>query len=139
MLMGTIELLKRDEGLRLKPYQCTAGKQTIGYGRNIEDNGIRESEAELMLLNDVDECKMVLSDRIENWVELSEVRQGVLVNMMFNLGWPRLSKFKRMIAAVELGQFALASIEMLDSKWAGQVGARATRLSQMMKTNEWSK
>lgn len=137
--MGTIELLKRDEGLRLRPYQCTAGKQTIGYGRNIEDNGIRESEAELMLLNDVDECKMVLSDRIENWVELSEVRQSVLINMMFNLGWPRLSKFKRMIAAVELGQFALASIEMLDSKWAGQVGARATRLSQMMKTNEWSK
>lgn len=137
--MGTIELLKRDEGLRLRPYQCTAGKQTIGYGRNIEDNGIRESEAELMLLNDVDECKMVLSDRIENWAGLSEVRQGVLVNMMFNLGWPRLSKFKRMIAAVELGQFALASIEMLDSKWAGQVGARANRLSQMMKTNEWSK
>ncbi len=131
--MGTIELIKRHEGYRSKPYKCTAGKVTIGFGRNIEDNGIRPDEAELMLLNDISECEAVLCDRIVNWKEHNEVRQGVLINMMYNLGWPRLSKFKKMLAAFEDKDYKLASIEMLDSKWAVQVGRRATELSDIMK------
>ena len=86
-----------------------------------------------MLLNDINECEAVLCDRIVNWTEHNEVRQGVLINMMYNLGWPRLSKFKKMLAAFESKDYKLASIEMLDSKWAVQVGRRATELSDIMK------
>ena len=134
--MSTIELIKKHEGYRSKLYKCTAGKSTIGYGRNIEDNGIRADEAELMLLNDVAECEAVLKDRIGVWVILSDERQGVLINMMYNLGWPRLSRFKRMLIAVEDGDYQLAAIEMLDSRWAEQVGNRAIELSLIMESNK---
>lgn len=135
--MNKVDLIKKHEGLRLKPYQCTADKQTIGYGRNIEDNGIRESEAEFMLRNDIAELDTALINNIRNWSSLSEVRQAVLSDMCFNLGWPRLSKFKRTILAIEDGYFDRASAEMLDSRWARQVGQRAITLSDMMKTNNW--
>ena len=134
--MGTIELIKKHEGYRDKLYTCTAGKITVGYGRNLSDNGIRRDEAELMLKNDMAECEAVLSDRIPCWLELSETRQGVLINMMYNLGWPRLSKFKNMLKALETNDYQLAAIEMLDSRWAKQVGRRATELSLIMESNK---
>ena len=134
--MGTIELIKKHEGYRDRLYQCSAGKSTIGYGRNIEDNGIRKDEAELMLKNDMAECETVLADKIDSWVILSEERQGVLINMMYNLGWPRLSRFKRMLKAVNDGDYQLAAIEMLDSRWAEQVGNRASELSLIMEKNK---
>ena len=89
-----------------------------------------------MLLNDVAECEAVLKDRIGVWVILSDERQGVLINMMYNLGWPRLSRFKRMLIAVEDGDYQLAAIEMLDSRWAEQVGNRAIELSLIMESNK---
>jgi len=135
--MNKIELIKEHEGLRLKPYQCTAGKTTIAFGRNLEDNGIRLDEAEFMLSNDIKECESVLSDRLERWEALSEIRQAVMIDMMYNLGWPRLSKFKKTLAAVNDGYFDRAAAEMLDSRWARQVGQRAITLSDMMKTNNW--
>lgn len=135
--MTKADLIKKHEGLRLSCYQCTAGKTTIGFGRNIEDNGISLDEAELMLSNDIKECESVLSGKMQHWESLSEVRQAVMVNMMYNLGWPRLSRFKNTLAAIDNGYFDRAAAEMLDSKWARQVGNRAIELSEMMKTNNW--
>ena len=132
-----LKTVKRDEGLRLKPYRCTEGKLTIGYGRNIEDHGINEEEAELMLQNDLlwaeSGCFHVFSD----WWKLNEVRKGVLINMAFNLGIPRLRQFKNMIAAVDKHDYEKAADEMLDSKWAKQVGNRATRLADTMRSGKW--
>lgn len=135
--MDKIELIKKHEDERLKPYLCTAGKTTIGVGRNLDDNGIRQDESDLMLSNDLKECESVLESRMDHWSALSEVRQAVLINMVFNLGWPRFSKFKKCIAAVNDGYFDRAAAEMLDSRWARQVGNRAIELSEMMKTNNW--
>jgi len=135
--MDKVSLIKKHEGYRDKLYQCTAGKQTIGYGRNIEDNGISKDEANLMLANDIKECEKTLNYNLPFFKDLSEVRHAVLVNMMFNLGWPRLSKFKKMIAAIESKDFDRASAEMLDSKWARQVGNRALELSGMMESDSW--
>ena len=56
--------------------------------------------------------------------------------MMFNLGMPRLKKFVNMLKAIEAGAWRSAAVEMLDSKWAEQVGNRASRLSEMMETGE---
>ena len=132
-----IEQLKRHEGLRLKPYRCTAGKLTIGYGRNLEDVGISNAEAEAMLSNDLERCANEVAKHVDAFDKLNDARQAVLVNMCFNLGIAGLIKFKKFIAAVNDGFFELASKEMLDSRWAKQVGSRAIELSEQMKTGEW--
>ncbi|PCI53673.1 MAG: glycoside hydrolase [Alphaproteobacteria bacterium] len=136
--MNSAALIKKHEGYSETLYECTAGKSTIGFGRNIEQNGINLIEAELMLHNDMMECERVLSSKVGAWQGLSEQRQGVLVNMMYNLGWPRLSGFKNMLKAVEALDFDRAAIEMMDSRWAHQVGNRAKELCSIMKTNKWS-
>lgn len=130
-------LIKLHEGKRLKPYLCTAGKLTIGYGRNLEDVGISDREAHILLANDVKKCLNDLKGNLNFWHELSAVRQAVLIDMCYNLGWGGLSKFKHFLAALEAKDFNMAAAEMLDSKWAKQVGTRATRLHHMMIDNQW--
>ena len=132
-----VELIKRHEGLKLLPYKCTAGKLTIGYGRNIEDTGISEEEAEFMLDADIQRCVIELVDKTDYFVALDEPRQAVLINMVFNLGWSRFSLFKNMLKAVKDGDYTKASVEMLDSRWSKQVGGRAKELSKIMMTGEY--
>jgi len=131
------EQLKRHEGLRLKAYKCTANRTTIGYGRNLDDRGVTQAEADLMLENDVLFLMSVLPEKILFFNELDKARADVLVNMAFNLGINGLLKFKKMIAAIDGGYFNRAADEMLDSKWARQVGDRALELAEQMKTGEY--
>lgn len=135
--MNLVDLIKEDEGLRLKPYRCTAGKLSVGYGRNLEDVGISESEAQFLLFNDVNQCLDQLRLRIDYFGQLSEVRQAVLINMAFNLGTNGLLGFKRMFTALEAKRYLAASLEMEDSKWAKQVPNRARRLAWMMLHDKW--
>lgn len=129
------EQIKIDEGKNLKPYKCSAGKLTIGYGRNLEDNGITEAEAEMMLQTDIDrvdkECRTWLPNVYE-W--LSPVRQAVIANMMYNLGYTKMCKFRKFRKALVEGDYVKASEEMLNSLWAKQVGNRALRLAKQMRT-----
>ena len=125
-------LIKRHEGLRLKPYLCTAGKTTIGYGRNLDDNGISKAEAMLMLATDTVMFEQAL-DRQFRWFDgLSYHRKSVLIDMAYNLGMPRLLQFKKMLSALEKGDYEEVVIQMLDSKWANQVGNRAITLANIM-------
>ena len=128
--------LVRHEGLRLKPYRCSAGKLTIGVGRNIEDVGITEEEAMAMLSNDISRVIGELDRRVPAFANLNEVRRRVLIDMGFNLGIGRLMKFRRMLAALEAENYARAAVEMMDSRWARQVDNRAVRLKRMMETGE---
>lgn len=120
------------EGLKLKPYKCTAGKLTIGVGRNIEDIGITEDEARALLDNDILRVAQELDNGLPWWRDLSDVRQRVLLDMAFNLGTPTLMKFKNTLGLIEAGDFVGASEEMLRSRWAEQVGQRALTLSKAM-------
>ena len=125
-----------DEGLRLKPYRCTAGKLTIGVGRNLDDRGITEPEAMGLLDNDI---RRVWSEVMSNlpWaIRAPEVVQDVLVNMGFNLGLGGLLGFKRTLAHLEAGEYGKAADAMLDSRWAGQVGERAQRLARQIRALE---
>lgn len=131
------EQLKRHEGLRLKAYKCTADKLTIGVGRNLDDRGITEAEANYLLENDVLYLLSVLPGKIDFFNELDKCRADILVNMAFNMGVNGLLKFKNMLAAVELGDYVTAADEMLDSKWAGQVGERANELARQMIRGEY--
>lgn len=125
--------LVRDEGLRLKPYIDTAGKLTIGVGRNLGDRGIAHDEALLLLDNDIRAACSDLDRNAPWWRGLSEGRQRALLNMTFNLGWPRISAFKGMLAALQSGQYLRAADEALDSAWARQVGARAARIAALIR------
>jgi lysozyme len=126
------ETLIRHEGLRLKPYYCTAKKLSIGIGRNLDDVGISKEEALTMLDNDIKNIVEQIKDRFPWFDSLSPVRQEVIVNMCFNLGINGFSKFKNTIHFLETSQFKQAAIEMLESLWADQVGNRAKELSKMM-------
>ena len=124
--------LKRHEGLVCQLYKCTAGKQTIGVGRNLDDMGISESEAMFILDNDLKIIEVELEKNIPVLNGLSENRKIVLMNMAFNLGISRLLQFKNMLAAIAQHDYKTASEEMLSSRWADQVGNRANELSEMM-------
>lgn len=122
-----------DEGLRLKPYRCTAGKLTIGVGRNLDDRGITEAEAMAMLENDIKRCWTEVVTALP-WVTMApEPVQEALVNMCFNLGLGGLMGFRRALGLLEEGRYREAAGEMLRSRWAEQVGARAERLAEMMR------
>lgn len=127
--------LERHEGLRLKPYQDTVGKLTIGYGRNLEDVGISRDEADFMLDNDIDQVERQLKT-VDEYRDLDPVRQTVIANMVYNLGFAGLMGFKNMWAAIGRRDWNSASEEMMQSKWARQVGVRAVELSEIMRTGE---
>lgn len=131
------EQLKRDEGTRLKPYRDSVGKLTIGTGRNLDDVGIFQDEADLMLKNDEERTRRELFQKLPWVAQLDDARMGVLWNMAFNVGVAGLMEFKKTLAFVQSGQYAEAAKEMLDSKWATQVGLRAKRLSVQMETGQW--
>lgn len=125
--------IARHEGLRLTPYRCTAGKLTIGYGRNLDDRGIREEEARVMLANDIAEVRATLRSHLP-WVATAHnTVQDVLVNMGINLGAAGLLKFKRALAYLEAEQYKAAADEMMDSLWATQVPNRAKELADMIR------
>lgn len=135
-LMITVEQIKKHEGYKQYPYYCTGGKLTIGYGRNLEENGINEEEAEELLAKDVQNARAGVKRRIDIR-RCNEARQAVLVNMAFNLGVTGLMGFKKMIASVERGDYEQAALEMLNSRWASQVPSRANELAKQMLSGEW--
>lgn len=136
MWLKTIEeQLILHEGLRLKPYKCPAGYLTIGVGRNLETKGISREEALFLLRNDIKEIERALS-KYDWYTKLDPIRQKVLIDMCFNLGLAGLLQFKRMIAALAAGDYKRAADEMVDSAWYHQVGTRARRLVEMMRTGE---
>jgi lysozyme len=135
--MTIYDQLARDEGCRLKPYRDSKGILTIGIGRNIEQVGITIEEAHYLLSNDVTHADRDVT-RALPWVAgLDGVRQAVLINMCFNVGLPKLLTFVKMLAAMQAGDWQTAANEILNSKYANDVGDRAKRLAQQLITGEW--
>ena len=134
-LMNRIKAqLVRHGGLRLKPYRCTAGKLTIGYGRKLDNRGISQAEAYVLLENDIQNCEQQLLEEIPViYNALDEVRQCVLLNMCFNLGIHGLLGLNNTLAFIAAGDWERAANNMLASKWAKQVGRRAIELSELMR------
>ena len=127
--------LKRHEGYRNKPYKDSVGKLTIGIGHNLDDLGVDDEVIEHQFLIDieraVEDCKTLFG----NWHAIPSNKQTVLANMMFNMGLPVLSKFTKTISFIDASDWANAADEMLDSKWAKQVGNRATELANIMRAD----
>lgn len=145
--MNIIEQLKRHEGLKLKPYKCPAGFLTVGYGHNIDalglpkwldrdavmKYGITAGQAERLLIEDL--VPFVLQcHKIPVFHGLNEARQGVLINMCFNLGYEGLMKFEGMLAHLEVNEFEDAAKHMEKSLWHTQVKNRAKELEEIMRS-----
>lgn len=131
--------LVEDEGLRHKPYKCTAGKLTIGVGRNIEDRGISDATAFQMLEEDIylalDDAYKIFT--VEFFNSLSQPRQHAILNMILNLGGVRFSKFKNMIAAIRSNDWKLAAKEAKQSLWYQQVKARGDRIIELLENEKY--
>lgn len=136
-----VKQIKFDEGVKNDVYLDSLGLKTVGVGHLIKevDGGLEKLEVgdtitdekvEELLLIDLhehyEECKHMWGEDVFHAFP-GEI-QHVLLNMMFNMGQTRLSGFKKMLAALEKGEYAEMAVQMMDSKWATQVGPRATRL-----------
>ena len=133
--------LELHEGVVLKPYTDTVGKLCIGTGRNLTDVGISQAENDLMLSNDIASAQESLDAHISWWRDLDHVRQRVMLDMCFNMGWGDgkqrgLSTFHNTLLAIHQHRFDEAADGMAGSLWARQVKARAERLIQMMRTGD---
>lgn len=138
-----IPRIMKHEGFREKPYRDTVGKLTIGYGRNLDDVGISELEGRVLLEQDLLKAAEQLNKLMQDEVlakhfdsQDNAARSFVLIEMIFNMGVGTFKKFKNLIAALNDQNWEKAAAEMLDSKWAEQVGQRAKTLAEVMRTNE---
>lgn len=129
-----VDMLIRHEELKLKPYTDTAGKLTIGVGRNLDDMGLTENEARYLLENDLGRVRAELDAALPWWRALDEPRRTVLLNMTFNMGLSRLLTFTKFLHALAHGDYQRAAGEMLDSLWAKQVHRRAVELASLMQS-----
>jgi lysozyme len=132
--------LRADEGERLKPYRCTAGKLTIGVGRNLDDRGITKEESAVMLDRDIRNCLADLAFFLPWYKQLNAARQEALINMVFTMGIARLRGFKNMLAALQSGDWKRAHDETLNSKWARDLkvfnSTRAINIAKVFLTGE---
>jgi len=132
-----IESVKRHEGWRSKAYQDTEGVWTVGYGRNLQELEISLELGTSWLRDDL----RASEDYAESFPEFEfldrDARQDVFIEMIFNMGPSRVAGFKNMLAAIREQDWEEAAKEMLDSKWARQVGVRAKRLAERMRTGKY--
>lgn len=136
------ELIKKHEGTNIvngrhMPYRCTAGKLTIGIGRNLDDKGISDMEADAMLDNDIKECVKQCVKHIPAFYGLDIVRQDALIDMCFNMGINSLLGFKNTLDHIEKREWKEAAEGIRNSKYAQQVKGRAVRISNMIETGKY--
>lgn len=156
MITNLFQQLERDEGKRLSRYLDSKGIPTIGIGHNLqaspcfEDGSIIPdviTDEQCSQLFDIDKARATknLLHYLPWVVDLDEVRQGVLLNMSFNMGmankWPNpshgLMTFVNTLAFIRAGNYKQADLEMAKSNWARETGDRATRLRKQLVTGIW--
>jgi len=126
-------VIKKHEGLRFFPYRCSALYLTIGWGRNLSDNGITKEEAEYLLDNDIDIAVSETKKIFPALFTYTEQRTNALIDMYFNLGFSNFISFKKMIKAVKEKDWDRVAAEAKDSLWYKQVGIRGVEIVEMLK------
>tara|TARA_R110000787_G_scaffold43783_1_gene107222 strand:+ start:332 stop:772 length:441 start_codon:yes stop_codon:yes gene_type:complete len=134
--------LTQDEGCVYEIYEDHLGYATFGIGHLIKETDpefndplgteVSKDRVTQCFNEDIDIVCLELDKNLGWWKNLSDNRKRILANMCFNLGYPRLSGFKNFLGALETEDWEKASIEMMDSRWAIQVGSRADRLKERM-------
>ena len=135
-----IKMLKRHEGVKPHAYRCSENFVTVAGGRNIDETGglgLSVDEIEFLLANDIRRCRAELVENFDWFEGLDSIRQDALIDFNFNVGLTTFMKFKKFIAAIKKGNWDAAATELLSSKYAKQVGARADELAAMIKSGEY--
>jgi lysozyme len=133
--------LRGDEGERDCVYPDSLGYATIGVGRCVDKRvkgaGLRSDEITYLLHNDIDDRINALMKALPWFQNLDDARQGALLNLSFELGVDGLLEFKQTLAAVQGGRYDEAAFDLLQSKYAQEVPARAKRISEQLRTGLW--
>lgn len=124
--------IQRHEALKLRSYPDTRGNITIGYGRNISANGISESEADILLNNDIMNATMYLYKFVPWAIDLDDVRKAVLIELTFNIGIDKVLQFRQTLDAIKERNYLLASQQLLNSEWAKEVGNRSQDMAHAL-------
>lgn len=149
-----IQRLMVNEGCRLKSYRDTVGKLTIGIGRNLDDNPltieeqcyvghncrtlfISNDQAAYLCRNDLKKVRADLDKHLPWWCDLNPDRQYVMIDLCFNMGVKTLLTFKRTLDSIARGYYVRAAEQLLQSKYAKQVGIRARRNAYALRTGEY--
>jgi len=132
-----LDSLMKHEGLRLSAYRDSEGIWTIGYGHNLQVMEVDKELASQWLAEDMAAAYRTTADFDEYKFLDTDARRNVLIEMVFNMGPGRTRKFRKMLAAIRRLDFDEAAVEMLDSRWARQVGRRAGTLARMMTKGEF--
>lgn len=133
------QIIEGHEGKKKYVYFDSLKIATIGIGRAIAPgtNGISDEECYYLLRNDINRIYDVLNN-YEWFSKQNDVVQGVLIELAFNIGINGLLNFKKMLAALDADDYVLAAKEMLDSKWASQVGSnRSNNMADRMKLGRY--
>lgn len=128
------ETLKSDEGSSLTAYTDSVGTTTIGVGRNLTYVGLRQSEVDTMLRNDIHDAVSHALDIFPGWHELPEEAQHVVVNMIFQLGRRGFMKFRRFISKIKAHDWWGAADEAQNSLAAQQAPERFQRHADALKS-----
>ncbi|MGJ8680500.1 glycoside hydrolase family protein [Paraglaciecola sp.] len=156
--------IREHEGTRLEIYKCTKGYWTIGVGRNLETNGLSDSECftifrkslskdqvieelqttslteeqvEMLLVNDLTNVEENCH-RIIDMHKHNDARKAVFINMAFQMGAGGLLKFSNTLKYADAKQYDNCADEMLDSIWFREdTPNRAQEMSDQMRTGEW--
>lgn len=126
-MVALVSELTVDEGREKIPYFDTRHILTGGIGRNL-GRGFSDPEIDFMCANDISSCCVDLDLHTNWWRTLTPTRQRVMLNLTFNIGWPRVSLFAHFLAAMQARDWASAAHELRDSKWYDQVGQRGPRV-----------
>ena len=127
------ERLIKWEAMGLKPYECSQGYTSIGVGRNLETNGITKEEAIYLLDNDIENVIAKLDKYWPVYKTFPEEAQAICMDLVFNMGINSWLAFRKTRAYMELGEWEEAGKELLNSKYAQQVGRRAIFNSEELK------
>lgn len=128
------QMLRRDEGERLRVYEDTEGHPTIGVGRCLDTKGITPAESALLLSNDIAEVTQGCIQYFPWYVRLSEERQAVVQSMVFQLGIAGVLQFHDTLSCISAGAWLSAGRAMRESKWYQQTPERVERLARQMET-----
>ena len=131
-----IRTLKNAEGLRRAPYRDTRGHVTIGYGRNLDAEGISDDEAYMLLVNDVDRCIDEAREIFDNFDQMNCSVQNTIIELIFNLGASGFRSFKHTISYIKAGARVSAASELLNSKAAKQLPERYARLAEQLRGSD---
>jgi lysozyme len=133
-----LQSVEQHEGCKLKAYQDSVGVWTIGYGRNLQELEIDKAQADEWLQQDIGVARNECLNHLKYFAYLGPARKDALTELMFNLGWPRFSKFVHFHAAMQARDYTTASKELLDSLWAKQVGStRAGHMAQQIRLGDY--